>query len=137
MIDTHRHDEIKAGSEREFGFVFTAVFITIALWPLLDGKPVKLWALIIAASFFVCTCIAASLLRPLNILWHKFGLLLGRIVVPVMMSILFFFGVTPVSIIMRLFGQDPLRLRFDPDATSYWISRDENNNPMGSMQRQF
>ena len=137
MIDIHRHDEIKAGSEREFGFVFTAVFITIALWPLLDGKPVKLWALIIAALFFVCTCIAASLLRPLNILWHNFGLLLGRIVVPVMMSILFFFGVTPIGIIMRLFGKDPLRLRFDPDATSYWIPRDENNNPMGSMQRQF
>ena len=137
MIDIHRHDEIKAGSEREFGFVFTAVFITIALWPLLDGKPVKLWALLLAASFFVCACTVARLLRPLNILWHNFGLLLGRIVVPVMMSILFFFGVTPVGVIMRLFGKDPLRLRFDPDATSYWIPRDENNNPMGSMQRQF
>ena len=137
MSDIQSHSEIKAGSEREFGLVFAALFCIIALWPLPKGMPVKLWALLPAAAFFAIACLTPRLLRPLNILWHKLGMLLGGVIVPVVMSILFFLGITPMGIVMRMLGNDLLRLAFDPHAGSYWIPRSEKNNPMGSMTLPF
>ena len=137
MSDIQSHSAIKAGSEREFGLVFAALFCIIAMLPVLDGRPVKLWAFLAAVTFLGFACLVPRLLRPLNIVWHKLGMLLGSVIVPIVMSILFFMGVTPMGIIMRMLGKDLLRLAFEPHADSYWISRNKKDNPMGSMTLPF
>jgi Saxitoxin biosynthesis operon protein SxtJ len=131
------HHEAKMGSERSFGVVFAIVFAIIGTVPLLRGSELRLWSLLIAAVFLAFGLIAPRVLRPLNILWFKFGLLLGRIIAPIVISLLFFIAVTPTALIMRLLRKDVLSLRFDRNAKSYWISRSRTNNPMGSMKNQF
>ena len=135
-IEVQTHSEINVGSERGFGFVFTTVFVVIALWPLTGGGGVRIWALAIAALFLAAALVRPNILRPLNRVWFRFGLLLGRIVSPIVMAVVFFVAVTPTALIMRAFGKDSLRLKFDPDAESYWIER-ADDDPMGSMKDQF
>lgn len=130
----HGHAEVKMGSERSFGFVFAAVFTIIALWPLISGSAVRYWALGIAAVFAVTALAAPRILAPLNKLWFKFGVLLGAIVAPIVMFLLFFLAVTPTAIIMRALGKDLLLQKIDKSAVSYWIEREE---PVGSMKNQF
>jgi Saxitoxin biosynthesis operon protein SxtJ len=131
------HHEAKVESERSFGVVFSIVFAIIGAVPLLRGGELRLWALLVAAVFLGLGLLAPGILRPLNILWFRFGLLLGRIIAPVVISLLFFIAVTPTALIMRLLGKDVLSLRFDRTAKSYWIGRSKTGNPMGSMKNQF
>ncbi len=135
--DFRRSDEVKLGSERGFGFVFAAVFSIIALWPLWSGGAVRVWALIVAAVFAVAAAFMPRALRPLNLLWFRFGLLLHKVVTPVIMGLLFFVTVTPIAILMHLFGKDPLRLRFDRSAKSYWIERVPPGPAPDTMRHQF
>ncbi len=135
-IEAQTHSSIDAGSDRGFGFVFAAVFAVISLWPLTGGGGVRIWAIAIAALFLAAALVRPHILRPLNRLWFWFGLLLGRIVSPIVMAVVFSVAITPTALIMRAFGQDLLRLKFDPAAKSYWIRR-ADDDPMGSMKDQF
>ena len=135
-IETQTHSSIDVGSERGFGFVFAFVFALISLWPLTDGGTLRIWALAVAALFLVAALARPNILRPLNRLWFRFGLLLGRIVSPIVMAVVFLVAITPTALIMRAFGKDLLRLKFDKDAESYWIRR-ADDGPMGSMKDQF
>ena len=129
--------EVAQGSERGFGVVFAVVFSIIAFWPLLSGSGVRTWSLVIAAGFLAAAFVAPRLLAPLNRLWFRFGMLLGHIVSPVVMAIIFYLTVLPTGLVMRLLGKDLLRLRFDPEAESYWIHRDPPGPAPDSLKQQF
>ena len=126
-------DDIKIGSNRSFGIVFSIVFLIIAIYPLINSEELRVWSLIIAIIFLVLGLINSKILTPLNKLWFKFGILLGRIVSPVIMGIIFFLVVTPTGLIMRIIGKDLLNLKFNKDK-SYWI---EKTGPKSKMRNQF
>lgn len=132
-----RDNAVKAGSDRAFGLVFAAVFALIGLWPLLADGGIRAWALIVAATFMALGLFAPGALAPLNRLWFLFGLLLHKIVSPLVMGLLFFTTVTPIAILMRLAGKDPLRLKFDREARSYWIARVPPGPSPDSLRHQF
>ena len=135
--DLSRSGDVKVGSERGFGIVFAVVFAIIGLWPLLGDGPVRLWSLGVAAGFLAAAFLVPAALRPLNKLWFKFGLVLHKIVNPLVMGLLFFVTVTPTALIMRALGKDPLNRRFDPNADSYWIPRDPPGPAPETMRNQF
>jgi hypothetical protein len=132
-----RADEIKAGSERAFGVVLAAVLVLIGLWPLLDGAGPRPWALALATLFLAAAWLAPRALAPFNRLWFRFGMLLHRIASPLAMAMLFFLTVTPTAIILRLAGKDPLRLKFDCAAKTYWIERLPPGPAPETMRNQF
>jgi hypothetical protein len=134
-IDRHADPEI--GSDRSFGLVFAAVFLAIALWPLVKGLPVRWWSLPLSAGFLVVALWRPALLVSLNRHWAKFGLLLGKIVSPVVFGLIFVLGVFPIAIGFRLTRKDPLRLKFDRAASTYWILRDPPGPPAESIRHQF
>lgn len=117
------HLSTKMGSERSFGFVVGGILLVIALWPLLSGEGPRLWALIPALPLIALAAIRPALLAPLNKLWFKLGLLLGRIVSPIVLGIVYYLWITPFAVVMRLMGKKLLALDFEPEAKSYWIIR--------------
>ncbi|MEL7368945.1 MAG: SxtJ family membrane protein [Myxococcota bacterium] len=131
------HGELEVGSDRSFALVFTVVFSLVGLFPVFfsTGAP-RLWALGIAGVFLGLGLIVPHLLHPLNVLWMKFGALLNAIVSPIVLGGLFYLVVTPMGLIVRLFGHDLLRLKLD-DSSSYWIRRDPPGPPPASMKNQF
>ena len=126
-------DDIKISSNRSFGIVFFVVFLLIAIYPILSDGDLRLWSLIISLVFLILGLINSRLLTPLNKLWFKFGILLGKIISPVIMGIIFFLVVTPIGLLMRLLKKDVLNLSFN-DNKSYWI---EKNGPKSKMKNQF
>ena len=130
-------EEISAGSPRAFGIVFAIVFSIVAFWPLLNGAPVRLWAATVAGAFTAAAILKPGLLQPLNRLWFRFGMLLHKIVNPLVMGFLFFLTVTPIALIFRLIGKDPLNRKSDPTCASYWIERDPKELTPESMKNQF
>ncbi len=120
-------------SNKNFGIVFAIVFFTISIWPLLKEGDIRYWSLIISFIFFVLALVNSKILTPLNKIWMKFGVLLGKIISPIVMGFIFFFVVTPTGIIMRVFGKDLLNLKKNNQNT-YWIKKDNKNN---SMKNQF
>ena len=132
-----RDDDVQIGSEKSFGLVFAVVFVIIAVFPLIDGDAVRVWSLGIAACFLFAAFFAKPLLRPLNLLWFKFGLLLYKIVNPVVMALLYYSTMVPTGLLMKLCGKDPLNRAFDAEAKSYWIERDPPGPEPESMKRQF
>ena len=135
--DYGRAEEVELGSERAFGVVFAAVFVVIGLWPLVAGGGVRAWALGVGVWILVVALTRPALLRPFNRLWFRFGLLLNRVVNPLVMVLLFFVTVTPIGLVMRVLGKDTLRLRFDRGAPSYWIERQPPGPEPGTMRQQF
>jgi predicted membrane metal-binding protein len=131
------HVPPKIGSGRSFGLVFAGVFAVIALWPLVREDKLRLWSLVIAAGFLGVAFVAPRALAPLNRLWFRTGMLLGKVVTPLVMGVLFIVVVTPVGFLMRLFGKDPLRLKFEPASKSYWIKRSPPGPVAGSLKNQF
>ena len=127
------NNDIKIGSNRSFGIVFFIVFLLIAIYPLLSGENVRLWSLAIATIFFILGIINSGLLSPLNKIWFKFGLLLGRLISPLVMSLIFFLVVTPIALLMKLLKKDLLNLKFNKDKT-YWIVK---SGPKSKMKNQF
>ena len=126
-------DEIKISSNRSFGIVFFVVFLLIALYPLINNDEIKLWSLTISIIFLILGYLKSKILTPLNKLWFKFGIFLGKIISPIIMGIIFFFVVTPIGIIMRLLKKDVLNLKFNK-SRSYWI---EKIGPKSKMKNQF
>ena len=135
--DLSRKQEVKAGSERALGVVFAIVFLIVGLWPLIGDGAIRLWALIVAGTFLALGCLAPKLLKPLNWLWFRFGLLLHKVVNPIIMALLFFTTVTPIALMMKMAGKDPLRRKFDPTAKSYWIERQPPGPEPETMRNQF
>lgn len=135
--DLSREEHVEGSSDRSFGFVFAAVFLLIAAWPLLHGGGLRWWAVLVAGAFMVLAIVAPRLLAVPNRLWLKFGLLLGKVVSPIALGILFYFVFLPIGVLMRLAGKDPLRLKRDPAASSYWIPREPPGPPPTSMNNQF
>ena len=129
--------EIKGSSDRAFGLVFSVVFALIAFYPMLAGGTIRLWSLIVAGIFLLLAMVVPGVLAPANCLWMKFGELLHRIASPVALGIVFYVTVLPTGILLRLFGKDPLRLRRDPTAESYWIRRDPPGPSAESLNNQF
>jgi hypothetical protein len=135
--DFSRHEEITPSSDRSFGLVIASFLLIVAFWPLVHAEPVRWWALGMAAVFAVLALLWTAALAPLNKLWTKLGLLLYRIVSPIVLGLLFYLTVTPIALLMRLLGKDPLRLRRDPDGASYWIIRTPPGPAPESMKNQF
>ncbi len=140
-IETHesfeREEEVRSSSDRTFGIVATVFFVLVGLAPLKHGVPPRWWSLGVAAVFLTMALLIPRALAPANRLWFKLGLLLHAMVSPIVMALLFFVVVTPTALIMRALGKDPLRLRFDPDAPTYWVNRVPPGPPPDTMPRQF
>ncbi len=128
-----KNTEIKIGSNKSFGIVFFIVFLLIAIYPLINNGELRIWSLVVAIIFFILGLVNSKVLTPLNKLWFKFGLLLGKIVSPLIMGFIFFFVVTPIAFIMRIIGKDLLNLKFNNKKT-YWI---EKTDPKSKMKNQF
>ena len=126
-------DDIKISSNRSFGIVFFIVFLLITLYPLINSGEIRIWSAVIALIFLVLGILNSNILSPLNKLWFKFGIFLGKIISPIIMGIIFFLVVTPIGLIMRLLGKDVLNLRYN-DYKSYWI---EKTGPKSKMKNQF
>ena len=126
-------NDIKQSSNRSFGIVFFVVFLIISIYPLIKNEDIRVWSLIIASIFLILGLNNSEILTPLNKLWFRFGLLLGKIISPLVMGIIFFIVVTPIGLIMRLLQKDLLKLRYN-DNKSYWV---EKTGPKSKMKNQF
>ena len=126
-------EKIKLPSNRNFGLVFFIVFMVIALWPLLNQSEIRYWSLFISLIFLLLGIMNSKLLTPLNKIWFKFGLLLGSIISPIIMGIVYFLIVTPTGFIMRVIGKDVLNLKKNAK-NSYWLEKNNKNN---NMKNQF
>ena len=127
------NDKIEISSNRSFGIIFFIVFLLIAIYPLIKNEELRIWSLIIAIIFLILGLLNSKILTPLNKLWFKFGLFLGKIVSPMIMGMIFFLVVTPIAFLMRIIGKDLLNLKFDKNKT-YWI---EKKGPKSKMKNQF
>jgi predicted membrane metal-binding protein len=135
--DLSRAHDIRGSSDRSFGFTFTAVFGLIGFWPLVHGHPIRTWWLVAGAAVLAVTLIKASALRPLNRMWTHIGALLNRIVSPLISALVFYLAITPMAMLLRWRRKDPLRLRIDKKADSYWIVREPAGPEPATMVHQF
>jgi hypothetical protein len=135
--DYSRDDHVKAGSDRGFGLVFAGFFTLMSALSWWRGHTSWHWALPLAAVFLVIALVYPRILNPLNKLWLKFGLLLYKVVNPIVLGLLFFLTITPIGMLMRAFGKDFLRLKLDGSVKSYWIDRAPPGPPPQSMRNQF
>ena len=126
--------KIKISSNRSFGLVFFLVFLVISLWPLIHEGQIRIWSIVIAIVFLVLGLMNSKLLTPLNKLWFKFGIILGAIIAPISMGVVFFLVITPIGLTMRIMGKDLLRKKYDKKKETYWIKRDK---PVNTMKKQF
>ena len=124
-----KNSKIKIGSNKSFGIVFFIVFLIIAIWPLLNGYEIRYWSLIISIVFLILGILNSKILTPLNKIWFKIGILLGNVISPIVMSIIFFLVVTPTSFIMKILGNDLLNLKKNTK-NSYWIKKQNQNSRM-------
>ena len=134
MFEQKQHITVKSGSEKSFGIIFSIVFLLIGIYPLIDGSEIRLWSLIIALTFFMLAYVAPQYLSVPNKLWFKLGFLLGAVVTPIVMALVYFSTVVPIGVFMKLLGKDSLNKKIDSSAKTYWIERDQ---PVGSMKNQF
>tara|TARA_B100000035_G_C20929828_1_gene522515 strand:+ start:607 stop:996 length:390 start_codon:yes stop_codon:yes gene_type:complete len=128
-----KEQKIKMGSNKSFGIVFFIFFLLIALYPLINNESIRFWSLVISIIFLILGLLKSRLLTPLNIIWIKFGILLGKFIAPIVMGVIFFLVVTPIGLIMRLAGKDLLNLKLNKHK-SYWI---EKKDPKSEMKNQF
>ena len=123
----------KNKKNKQFGYLFFLIFLIIGLWPLLNSEKMNLFFIFISSIFLILTLINSRILTPLSNLWIKFGELLGKVIAPIVMGFVFFLILTPISLLLRIFKKDLLKLNYKSDA-SYWIKRDKD---IGSMKKQF
>lgn len=135
--DFRRSSAFHGGSDRSFGLVFAGVFAAIALWPFVHQNRPRLWALALGIAFFLVALVDAPLLNPLNRGWAKVGQLLSKITNPIISGLMFFLLFTPAGLLFRILGKDPLRLKFDKAASSYWLARQPPGPAPETMRNQF
>ena len=126
-------DDVKISSNRSFGLVFFIVFLLIAFYPLINQGEIRIWSVLISLLFLILGIINSKILTPLNKVWFKFGIFLGKLISPVVMGIIFFLVVTPIAFLMRMLKKDLLNLKFNKNS-SYWI---EKTDPKSTMKNQF
>jgi hypothetical protein len=131
------HRKVVAGTNRSFGFAFAAVFAVVGVWPYFSGAPLRLWALALGLIFLTAAVAFPRALAPLNWLWFKFGRVLHHVMNPLIMGVIYVGAVIPTGLLLKAFGKDVLRLKRDPDASSYWIERKPPGPGPKSMSRQF
>ena len=126
-------DDAKISSNRSFGIIFFLVFLIIAIYPLINGGEIRKWSLIISVIFLILGLANSRILNPINKLWFRFGIFLGKIISPLVMGVIFFIVITPIGLLMRLLNKDLLNLKFNK-TSSYWIEKTE---PKSKMKNQF
>ncbi len=134
MSEIVSHVSTEQSSEKSFGVVFSIVFLIVSLYPLTNSEGLRIWALFVSVIFLLLAYVAPKILSLPNKLWFKFGLLIGSIVAPIVITLVYFVTVLPTGLIMRLLGKDLLKQKLDENAKSYWIERKE---PIGPMKNQF
>ena len=122
-----KHKEIKTGSNKSFGIVFFVIFIIIALWPLLKNENIRIWSIIISIIFLTLGLLNSKILTPFNKLWMRLGILLGAIVSPIVMGVVYFVVITPIGLIMKIFGKDVLNLKIDKNKNTYWTLKKKDS----------
>ena len=137
MIENREHSDIELGSNRSFGFVFAVVFGLIGLYPLINDAAPRWWALGCAGVMLLITLVKPNLLAPLNRLWFKFGMLLAKIINPIVMFLIYVTTMVPIGLLLRLSGKDLLSLKLDSDENSYWIERAPPGPEPDSLTEQF
>ena len=135
--DLNRKQQVTGSSDRAFGVVMAGVCLLVALGPLRYRHAPRWWAIPVASAFALIALLKPVLLATPNRLWTRLGVLLGKVVSPIALGVLFYAVLTPVALLLRLTGQDPLRLKIDRDADSYWIVREPPGPPPDSMSNQF
>tara|TARA_B110000259_G_C13797279_1_gene315247 strand:- start:88 stop:465 length:378 start_codon:yes stop_codon:yes gene_type:complete len=123
----------KKNSNRSFGILFFVVFLTISLWPLLKENDLRIWSFIISILFLILGILNSKILSPIKRVWIRFGELLGKIISPIVLAVVFFIVVTPIGLFMKILRKDLLNIKFTKDK-SYWIKRDKD---LGPMKNQF
>ena len=126
-------DEIKISSNKSFGIVFFVVFLLVSFYPLINHENIRYWSLFVSLIFLILGLLNSRLLTPLNRIWFKFGILLSKIISPLVMGVIFFLVVTPIGFLMKMLKKDLLNLKFNKNK-SYWI---EKNEPKSKMKNQF
>ena len=126
-------DDIKISSNRSFGIVFFIVFILIAFYPLINQEEIRIWSVLISLLFLILGIINSKILTPLNKIWFKFGIFLGKIISPIVMGLIFFLVVTPIAFLMRMLKKDLLNLKFSKN-NSYWVEKTDSKS---TMKNQF
>ena len=124
----------KKSSNRSFGILFFLVFLGFGLWPLTKEMSPNIYLIIISVIFLILGLLNSKLLSPLNNLWIKFGEILGKVIAPIVMAVVYFLILTPISLLVRLFGKDLIEMKFSNNIKSYWIKRKKN---LGTMDKQF
>jgi len=123
----------KIGSNRSFGIVFFVIFLFVGLWPVLNNETPRIWSILLSLIFLTLGVLDSNLLRPLKLIWLKFGEILGKLIAPVVMAAIYFIIITPIGLFLRLTGKDLLNIKFSKNS-SYWKRREKN---VGSMKKQF
>ena len=126
-------DDVKISSNRSFGIVFFIVFILIAFYPLINQGEIRIWSVFISLLFLILGIINSKILTPLNKVWFKFGIFLGKIISPIVMGLIFFLVVTPIALLMRMLNKDLLNLKFSKN-NSYWVEKTDSKS---TMKNQF
>ena len=121
-------------SNKSFGLLFFVVFLVFGLWPLKNGESINLYLISSSLIFLFLGLMNSRILSPLNNIWVKFGKILGMIIAPIVMALVYFVILTPIGLTMRIFGKDLLGLKFKKKQDTYWIKRKKN---LGSMKKQF
>ncbi len=138
MLKQGGYHKIEMGSERAFGFVFAALFLLGGGYSLVSGGGYPWWSSGIALAFAALALFYPVALRPLNRAWFLFGLLLGQIVAPLVVTLVYVLVVAPTGVLMRLLGKDPLHLKRPPSPpATFWHDRNGGDRKMGSMKNQF
>ena len=125
---------IKISSNRNFGLVFFFIFLVVSIWPLTHNESPRIWSAIISLAFLILVLTRSKLLTPLNRLWAKFGIILGAIIAPIVMGVVFFLVITPIGLFMKIIGKDLLSIKYDKKKETYWVKRDK---PTSTMKQQF
>ena len=129
-----RKNKTKIGSNRNFGLVFFTVFLILSIWPLMNEDPIRVWSFLISIVFLILGLMNSKILTPLNRFWFKFGMLLGNIIAPIVMGVVFFIVVTPIGLFMKIMNKDLLNKKYDKKKITYWI---KYNKPTSTMKKQF
>ena len=124
---------MKKSSSKSFGYLFFGIFLALAVWVYVKNQNLNFWLIGTSLVFLVLTLIKSKILDVLNDLWIKFGELLGKIIAPIVMSIVFFLIVTPIGLVLKIVKKDLLKLKFNNDK-SYWV---EKSKTIESMDKQF
>jgi hypothetical protein len=135
--DLSRKTAVTGSSDRTFGLTWVVFLEAVGLWPLIHGRPIRLWAMGAGAALFLVALVRPSVLAPLNRLWMRLGLILHRITSPIVMGLMFYGVITPIGLIRRGFGWDVVRRGFDRGTNSYWIERRPPGPRPETMSKQF